>query len=61
MTSDEKKKPCRDHRKKFWHTKETCYTVHGNPMGGKKKPKRALQTVAEDSSDAQVNFGRLPS
>ena len=45
---ERKKKPWRDHCKKPWHTKDTCWKIHGKPPNIKKRSDgRALQTVIE--------------
>ena len=41
-----------DRRKKPWHTKETCWKIHGKPQNFKKKngsDGRAFQTMSADS------------
>ena len=54
---ERRKKPWCDYCKKFWHTRESCWKIHGKPPGGKKRPERALQTVAETSQEQQINSG----
>jgi len=34
---DKKKKPLCDHCKKYWHTRETCWKIHGKPLNWKNK------------------------
>nr|XP_016452871.1 PREDICTED: uncharacterized protein LOC107777375 [Nicotiana tabacum] len=34
---DKKKRPWCDHCKKYWHTRETCWKIHGKPPNTKKK------------------------
>ena len=51
--NEEKKKPWCDHCKKYWHTKETCWKIHGKPAGYKTKKERALQANMADSSQEQ--------
>ncbi|CAM8884674.1 unnamed protein product [Rhodiola kirilowii] len=59
--SEEKKKSWCDHCKKLWHTKETCWKIHGNPAGFKKKSERVFQaTVSETPQEDQINSGQLP-
>ena len=55
---DRRKKPWCDHCKKPWHTKETCWKIHGKPQNFKKKngnDGRAFQTMSEDSQAPQIN------
>ncbi|XP_059289454.1 uncharacterized protein LOC132042971 [Lycium ferocissimum] len=37
MKTTKKKKPWCDHCKKHWHTRETCWKIHGKPPNWKKK------------------------
>ena len=57
---DQKKKQWCDHCKMYWHTQETCWKIHGKPPGWKKRSEKALQTVGENSQEAQINSGQLP-
>ncbi|RVW39537.1 Retrovirus-related Pol polyprotein from transposon RE1 [Vitis vinifera] len=44
--------------KKPWHTKETCWKIHGKPQNFKKKngsDGRAFQTMSADSQGPQIN------
>ncbi|RVX19263.1 Retrovirus-related Pol polyprotein from transposon RE1 [Vitis vinifera] len=55
---DRRKKPWCDHCKKPWHTKETCWKIHGKPQNFKKKNEsdgRAFQTMSADSQGPQIN------
>ncbi|RVW18846.1 Retrovirus-related Pol polyprotein from transposon RE1 [Vitis vinifera] len=55
---DRRKKPWCDHCKKPWHTKETCWKIHGKPQNFKKKngsDGRAFQTMSADSQGPQIN------
>lgn len=52
---DRRKKPWCDHYKKPWHTRETCWKIHGKPPHLKKRTDgRALQTVADSSQEHHV-------
>lgn len=60
---DRKKKPWCKHCKKPWHTKDTCWKIHGKPANFKKKSNRegsAFQTtiegVKEQSSSAETTL-----
>ncbi|XP_073016671.1 uncharacterized protein [Primulina eburnea] len=55
-----KKKPWCDHCQKAWHTRETCWKLHGKPPGWKKRSEKALQTVTEISQETPINSGQLP-
>ncbi|GAA0183458.1 hypothetical protein LIER_42408 [Lithospermum erythrorhizon] len=57
LTEEKKKKPWCDVCKKFWHTKETCWKIHGKPPGWKPKTDRALHTISETSQDQQIKSG----
>ncbi|CAH9107930.1 unnamed protein product [Cuscuta europaea] len=61
-SDDNKKKPWCDQCKKLWHTRDTCWKLHGKPPGaGKKKVERALQTtVTETQQEAGVEPKQLP-
>ena len=55
---DRRKKPWCDHCKKPWHTKETCWKIHGKPQNFKKKngsDGRAFKTMSADSQGLQIN------
>ena len=54
---DNKKKPWCDYCKKLWHTRDNCWKIHGKPPGGKKKPEKAFQAMAETSKEQQINSG----
>lgn len=57
---ENRKKPWCDYCKKLWHTRETCWKIHGKPPGGKKKPERAFHTsTTETPQEQQVNSGQL--
>ena len=58
--SDKKKKLWCDFCKKYWHTRDTCWKIHGKPPGGKPiRPERALQSIT-DSSPESLNPGQSP-
>ena len=57
---DRNKKPWCDHYKMYCHMQETCWKIHGKPPGWKKHSEKALQTMAENSQEAQINSGQLP-
>ncbi|XP_073295853.1 uncharacterized protein [Primulina huaijiensis] len=60
-SGDKKKKPWCDFCKIFWHTRETCWKIHGKPPGGKSpRPERALQTMADPSQEHFINSGQSP-
>lgn len=46
---ENRKNPWCDHCKKLWHTRETCWKIHGKPPGKKKKPKRAFHATTTES------------
>lgn len=61
MINDKKKKPWCDHCKKFCHTKRGLLEDTWLTIGRKeKKPERACQTMAEDSSETQISSAQLP-
>ncbi|XP_059631282.1 uncharacterized protein LOC132273860 [Cornus florida] len=52
------KKPWCEHCKKPWHTKETCWKLHGKPVNWKPKSKRdgrAYQATAEETQEPSTN------
>ncbi|CAH9061826.1 unnamed protein product [Cuscuta epithymum] len=51
---DQKKKPWCDFCKKLWHTRDTCWKIHGKPPGWKPKSDRALHTMVEPPAVQQV-------
>ncbi|KAK3030878.1 hypothetical protein RJ639_037228 [Escallonia herrerae] len=54
--NDKKKRPWRDHCKKSWHTRETCWKIHGKPPNWKKKngyDNRAFQLSNEGNQGHQ--------
>ncbi|KAK3030877.1 hypothetical protein RJ639_037227 [Escallonia herrerae] len=56
--NDKKKRPWRDHCKKSWHTRETCWKIQGKPPNRKKKNgsnNRAFQVSNEGSQGQQRN------
>ncbi|RVW79601.1 hypothetical protein CK203_049978 [Vitis vinifera] len=58
LDGDRRKKPWCDHCKKPWHTKETCWKIHGKPQNFKKKngsDGRAFKTMSADSQGPQIN------
>ena len=58
---ERKKKPWCDHCKKPWHTRETCWKIHGKPPHLKKRSDgRALQTVTESPQENQVSLSTNP-
>ena len=60
---DRKEKPYCDYCKKFWHTKEACWKLHGKPPGAggvKKSRQQALQTMSDNSQEPQVDSGSSP-
>ena len=55
---EKQRKPWCEHCKRSWHTKDTCWKLHGKPSNFKKKyggDGRTLQTVSEDSQKQQVD------
>ena len=58
--NEEKKKPWCEHCKKPWHTKETCWKIHGKPAGYKTKRERALQANMADTSQEQSANSEQP-
>ncbi|XP_073062852.1 uncharacterized protein [Primulina eburnea] len=57
---EKKKKPWCDHCKKAWHTRETCWKLHGKPADWKKRPERALQATSESTQGTSTNSEQLP-
>ena len=58
---DRRKKPWCDHCKRPWHTRETCWKIHGKPLHLNKRPDgrpdgRAMQTVTNNSQEHKVNL-----
>ncbi|KAK3037893.1 hypothetical protein RJ639_032123 [Escallonia herrerae] len=54
--NDKKKRPWCDHCKKSWHTRETCWKIHGKPLNWKKKngsDNRAFQVSNEGNQGQQ--------
>nr|XP_027066205.1 uncharacterized protein LOC113692064 [Coffea arabica] len=59
LDGDKRRKPWCEHCKKSWHTKDTCWKLHGKPSNFKKKnggDSKVLQTVNEDSQKQQTDF-----
>ena len=59
LEGERRKKPWCDHCKKPWHTRETCWKIHGKPHSKKRHDGRALQT-AESSQEQQINSSAAP-
>lgn len=58
IEGERKKRPWCDHCQKPWHTKETCWKLHGKPANLKKKPEgngRAFKTTMEDSQEQPID------
>nr|XP_027078684.1 uncharacterized protein LOC113701961 [Coffea arabica] len=58
LDGDKRRKPWCEHCKKSWHTKDTCWKLHGKPSNFKKKnggDSKVLQTVNEDSQKQQID------
>jgi hypothetical protein len=61
--NDGRKKPWCEHCKKLWHTKETCWKLHGKPANWKPKSKcdgRAYQATAEETQEPSTNSDAIP-
>ncbi|KAK5785059.1 hypothetical protein PVK06_039604 [Gossypium arboreum] len=55
--SEKKKKPWCDHCKKYWHTCETCWKLHGKPTNGRKKNGNGRGSQSGDSRAFQTTNG----
>ncbi|RVW48507.1 hypothetical protein CK203_113270 [Vitis vinifera] len=56
-------KSCCDHCKRPWHTRETCWKLHGKPLNSKKKADsdgKSFQVTNEASQGHQINWETLP-
>ncbi|XP_062073415.1 uncharacterized protein LOC133777717 [Humulus lupulus] len=58
--NDNKKKSWCDFCKKHWHTRDTCWKIHGKPPRGKPTRPGALQSVADSASEPSVTSGQSP-
>ena len=59
---EKRRKPWCEHCKKPWHTKDSCWKLHGKALNFKKKyggDGRALQIRSETSQKQQVDFEKL--
>ena len=57
LDGEKRRKPC-EYCKRPWHTRDTCWKLHGKPSNFKKKyggDGKALQTGSEDSQKQQVD------
>ena len=60
---EKKKRPWCDHCRRPWHTKETCWKLHGKPPNSTKKPTgegRAFQTSNAENVEQKGNSESSP-
>ncbi|PSR88367.1 Calcineurin B-like protein [Actinidia chinensis var. chinensis] len=63
VDNDGHKKLWCEHCKKPWHTKETCWKLHGKPANWKPKSKRdgcAYQATIEETQEPSTNSDAVP-